>query len=103
MNATLIESLHRASGGSLSFAAGLALLGGLLLWLGLEILRSLLRAHAERSQNRVALQKLRAQLHETKLRCREAGHAWRECTLNPVTIFHTSPGSERDTPNNTFS
>ena len=75
MNATLIESLRRASGGSLSFTIGLVLLGGLLAWLALEILRSLLRANADRIQNRVTLQKLRVQLHETKLRCREAEQA----------------------------
>ena len=75
MNATLIESLRRASGGSLSFTVGLVLLGGLLAWLALEILRSLLRANADRIQNRVTLQKLRVQLHETKLRCREAEQA----------------------------
>jgi len=75
VNATLIDSLHRASGGSLSFATGFALLAGLLVWLGLEIFRALLRLNAERIQNRVALEKLRAQLHETKLRCREAEQA----------------------------
>jgi ferredoxin-NADP reductase len=75
VNATLIESLRGASGGSFSFTAGLALLAGLLIWLAIEIVRALLRANAERVQNRVALEKLRAQLHETKLRCREAGQA----------------------------
>ena len=59
----------------MSFTAGLALLAGLLIWLAIEIVRSLLRANAERIQNRVALEKLRAQLHETKLRCREAEQA----------------------------
>ena len=75
MNATLIESLRNASGGSLSFTVGLALLAGLLAWFAVEIFRSLLRANAERIQNRVTLEKLRAQLHETKLRCREAEQA----------------------------
>ena len=75
MNATLIESLRSASGGSLSFTAGLVLLAGLLIWLVIEIFRALLRANAERAQQRVALEKLRAQLHETKLRCREAEQA----------------------------
>ncbi len=75
MNATLIESLRHAGGGSLSFTIGLVLLAGLLLWLALEIFRALLRLNAERSQNRVALQNLRAQLNETKLRCREAEQA----------------------------
>jgi hypothetical protein len=75
VNATLIESLRNASGGSLSFAVGLALLAGLLLWLALEIFRALLRLNAERNQNRVALENLRAQLQETKLRCRESEQA----------------------------
>jgi hypothetical protein len=41
----------------------------------LEIFRASLRLNAERNQNRVALAKLRAQLQETKLRCREAEQA----------------------------
>ena len=72
MIATLIDFLRNASGGSLSFAGGFALLAGLLLWLGLEISRLLLRISGEGRQQRVALEKLRAQLQETKLRCREA-------------------------------
>lgn len=75
MNATLIDSLRQAAGGSLSFAIGFALLAGMLLWLALEILRSLLRLAGERRQQRVALEKLRAQLAETRLRCREAEQA----------------------------
>jgi len=75
VNATLIESLRDASGGSLSFTVGLALLAGLLIWLAIEIFRSLLRSNAERVQNRVSLEKLRAQLKETRLRCRETEQA----------------------------
>jgi ferredoxin-NADP reductase len=75
VNATLIESLRNASGGSLSFAVGLALLAGLLIWLTLEIFRAWLRLNAERGQNGVALEKLRAQLHEIELRCRESEQA----------------------------
>lgn len=75
MNATLIESGHPAGGGGLSFTLGLGLLAGLAVWLALEILRSLLRARAERRQDRVALEQLRARLLETKLRCREAEQA----------------------------
>ena len=63
------------SGGSLSFVSGLLLLGGLFIWLALEIFRALLRARAERRQNRIRLERLRAQLVETKLRCREAEQA----------------------------
>jgi len=73
--ATLIDSVRQAGGGSLSLALGLALLAGLFAWLALEIFRSLLRVAGERSQQRVTLQKLQAQLHETKLRCREAEQA----------------------------
>lgn len=74
MNAILIESLPVAGGG-LSFTVGLMLLAGLLVWLALEIFRAALRTNAERVQNRVALEKLHAQLHETKLRCREAAQS----------------------------
>jgi hypothetical protein len=59
----------------LSFAVGFALLAGLLAWLALEILRSLLRLGDERNQQRVTLENLRAQLAETRLRCREAEQA----------------------------
>ena len=111
MNATLIESLHRASGGSLSFTVGLLLLGGLLGWLVLEIFRSLLRALADHRQNRATLEKLRAQLAETKLRCREAEQAqtgWngirkfavvkkiREC--DDVHAFYLKPHDGRPLP-----
>ena len=111
MNATLIESLHRASGGSLSFTVGLLLLGGLLGWLVLEVFRSLLRALADRRQNRATLEKLRAQLAETKLRCREAEQAqtgWngirkfavvkkiREC--DDVNAFYLKPHDGRPLP-----
>jgi ferredoxin-NADP reductase len=75
VNATLIDSLRQASGGSLSFAVGFALLAGLLAWLALEIFRSLLRVAGERNQQRVTLENLRAQLAETRLRCREAEQA----------------------------
>jgi ferredoxin-NADP reductase len=73
--ATLIESLRNASGGGLSFGIGLALLAGLLAWLALEICRALLRLNSDRAQQRIALEKLRAQLQETKLRCRDAAQA----------------------------
>jgi len=51
------------------------LLAGLLIWLAIEIFGSLLHANAERAQNRVALENLRAQLKETRLRCRETEQA----------------------------
>ena len=70
-----MDSLRNASGGSLSLIIGLALMAGLLAWLALEISRSLLRLAGENKLQRVALEKLRAQLRETKLRCREAEQA----------------------------
>ena len=75
MNATLIDSLRNVSGGSLSFALGFALLVALFAWLALEMFRTLLRAAGEHRQQRVTLEKLRAQLAETRLRCREAEQA----------------------------
>ena len=111
MNATLIESLRAASGGSLSFAAGLALLAGLFIWLAVEIVRALLRAFTERAQNRVVLEKLRAQLLEARLRSREVGQAqsgWnglRKFTVvkkNPecddVCAFYLKPHDGRELP-----
>jgi ferredoxin-NADP reductase len=87
------------------------LLGGLLAWLALEILRSLLRANADRIQNRVTLQKLRAQLHETKLRCREAEQAqtgWngirkftvvkKVCECEDINAFYLKPHDGRPLP-----
>jgi len=75
VNATLIESLRAADGGSLSLVMGLVLLAGLLAWLVLEAVRAGVRLNAERSQARVALEKLRAQLAETRLRCWQAEQA----------------------------
>lgn len=75
MNATLIESLRAAGGGSLSLMAGVVLLAGLLAWVVMEAVRAGLRLNNERVQSRVALEKLRAQLAETRLRCREIGQA----------------------------
>lgn len=111
MNATLIDSLRAVSGGSLSVAAGLALTAGLLGWLALEILRLGLRLTAEFSQRRVALEKLRAQLQETKLRCREAELAqagwngWRKFTVFKKTVecdevcaFYLKPHDRRPLP-----
>ena len=75
MNATLIESWRNAGGDGLSYLAGLGLLAGLLAWLAVEILRALLRLNAERRQQRATIENLRAQLQETRLRCREAEQA----------------------------
>jgi len=75
VNATLIESWHNTNAAGLSYIAGLVLLGGLLVWLAVEVFRALLRLNGERLQQKVALEKLRAQLQETRLRCREAEQA----------------------------
>lgn len=75
MNATIIDSLRDSSAGSLSLVGGIALLAGLFTWLILEIFRTLLRTFSEHRQQGLAHEKLRAQLAETKLRCREAEHA----------------------------
>jgi uncharacterized protein len=75
VNATLNEYLHAVTGGDLSFTAGLVLLAGLLLWLVLEVFRGCLRLSADREQSRAALDKLRAQLAEIRLRRRDAEQA----------------------------
>ena len=75
MNATLIELWHKWHSAPLSYQMGMVLLAGLLVWLCVEILRALLRMNAERAQHKFALAKLRAQLEETRLRCREAEQA----------------------------
>jgi hypothetical protein len=109
--AILIDSLRKVSGGSLSLAVGLALMAGLLVWLTLEIFRQLLRMAAERRQQRVMLEKLRAQLLETKLRCREAEQAqagwngWRKFMVakkttecDDVCAFYLKPHDRRPLP-----
>ena len=59
----------------MSFTIGLTFLAGLVLWLLLEIFRSILRTAADGRFQRVTLEKLRAQVQETRLRCREAEQA----------------------------
>jgi ferredoxin-NADP reductase len=71
VNATLFDSVRNASGGGLSFTIGLALLAGLALWVLLEIFRSLLRTAGESRFQRAALEKLRVEVEQTKLRFRE--------------------------------
>ena len=75
MIATLIDSLHHVADGGLSRVVGLALLAGLLAWLAVEIFRALLRLNGERAQQKIAVEKLRAQLLETRLRCKSAAEA----------------------------
>ncbi len=106
-----MDSLRNASGGSLSLIIGLALMAGLLTWLVLEISRSLLRIVSESKMQRVALEKLHAQLRETRLRCREAEQAqigWnglrkftvarRVCECEDVHAFYLKPHDGRALP-----
>src|SRR2546423_929939 len=69
---SLFDLLHEATAGKLSFTIGLLLAAGLLLQLVIEIARGLLRVYSERRQQRLALEKLRLQINETKLRCQGA-------------------------------
>src|SRR3954452_11376394 len=69
---SLFELLHDATGGKLSFTIGLLLSAGLLLQLFIEIVRGLLRIISDRRQQRLALEKLRLQIQQTKLRSQEA-------------------------------
>jgi ferredoxin-NADP reductase len=75
VNATLIELWHKLQGSQLSYQMGVVLLAGLLVWLCLEILRAGLRLNTDRVQYKFAVANLRAQLEETRLRCREAEQA----------------------------
>ena len=75
MNETLTESLQKASQLGWSFTLGMLLLAGLLTWLALEILRTLLRLAGERAQSRLALAELQIRLQETRRRSREAATA----------------------------
>lgn len=111
MNATLIDSVHNSGGGGLSFTIGFILLAGLAIWLLLEIYRSISRAAAENRYQRVALEKLRAQVQETKLRCRAAEQAesgWngirkfvvarKEKQCDDVNSFYLKPHDGRTIP-----
>jgi hypothetical protein len=59
----------------LSFAAGLVLLTALAAWLILEMVRAGFRLGAERRQSLLALEKLRAQVAEVYLRCRQSSQS----------------------------
>ncbi len=75
MNATLIEFFRAAGGGSLSLSAGMVLLAGLAVWLVFEAVRAGQRLNTDRAQSRLALGKLRAQIAEVRLRCRDLEQA----------------------------
>src|SRR5260221_1661652 len=79
---SLFDNLHELTAGQLSFTIGLILAGALLVQLAIEIGRGLLRIYSDHGQQRVALEKLRLQVQETKLRCREAEQSnllWNGC------------------------
>lgn len=67
----LFDTLHAFVGGKLSLAIGLVLVAALLLQVVIETGRGLLRFFSDRAQQRVALEKLRLQVQETRLRCQE--------------------------------
>jgi uncharacterized protein len=69
---SLFDELQKLTAGQISLTLGLLLVAVLLLQGLTEALRGWLRLHAERKQQRVALEKLRLQVRETRLRCEEA-------------------------------
>ncbi len=68
---SLIEYLRSATGGSLSLGVGVTLTVVLGLWALLESLRAVGRLYGDRQQQQASRQKLRAEVQEVKLRCRE--------------------------------
>ena len=79
---SLFDTLHAVAGGKLGFTLGLILVVALLLQLVLEAGRGLVRLYYARAQERTALEKLRLQVQETKLRCRDAEQnklVWNGC------------------------
>ncbi len=65
----LFNTLHATAWASLSLTVGLVLAGALLIQTLVAIARGLLRMHYDRRQQRVALERLRLQVQEIKLRC----------------------------------
>lgn len=66
---SLFDTLHAVAGGKLSFTIGLVLVAALFIHLTIEIGQGVLRMYYDRRQQRMALEKLRLQVQETKLRC----------------------------------
>ena len=69
---SLFSTLHAATGDSLSLTIGLVLVGALLIQTLIAISRSLLRLYYDRRQQYAALDRLRLQVQEIKLRCQVA-------------------------------
>ena len=65
------ETLQSLAGGNLSLAIGLLLVAGLCAQISIEIGRGLRRLRFDRRQQRITLERLRLQMAETRLRCRE--------------------------------
>jgi ferredoxin-NADP reductase len=65
----LIDTLNAAAWDNLSLAVGLVLVGALLIQTLIAIARGLLRLYYDRKQQCVALDRLRLQVQEIKLRC----------------------------------
>ena len=68
---SLFDTVRDRAGGKLSLAVGVLLMGALLLWILLEILRVLRRMHYERLQQRLTLRSLEAQLQQIHARSQQ--------------------------------
>ena len=78
----LFDELQKLTAGQIGLTLGLLLVTVLLLQGLTEIFRACLRLRGERVQHRVALEKLRLQVRETRLRCEEVEQArlrWNGC------------------------
>jgi ferredoxin-NADP reductase len=69
---SLFDTARLGAGGKLGLAVGSLLMGGLLLWVMLEIVRLLWRMNQERLQQRLTLDRLRAQLQTIQARSQSA-------------------------------
>ena len=68
---SLFDELQKLTAGQISLTLGLLLVAMLLVQGLTEIIRGWLRLLGERRQQRIALEKLRLQVRETRLRCEE--------------------------------
>jgi ferredoxin-NADP reductase len=69
---SLFDTARESAGGKLSLAVGVLLMGALLLWILLEIVRLLGRMNCERQQQRATLQRLQLQLQQVHARSQQA-------------------------------
>jgi ferredoxin-NADP reductase len=92
---SLFDELQKLTAGQISLTLGLLLVGFLLAQLLIEAFRGVLRLAAERKQQRVALEKLRLQVREAKLRCEEVEQGksrWNG--YRKFTVFRKAPECE---------